>query len=424
MVVVALGLLGWIFWPSDPQATADPAAGGPTAASPEAGPRPAQTRRARALQVDEAGSDPAVEDAQAPVLVRILLGPPDRLHRAVYMSFGAYKAHQLLPLRDEAPWPEHPASDRLQELLDAEAEEVDRAERDALAEALIEAADDPALLETPWGQLITFEASRHESRLAWCELVEDDDCMWRWKEEGDVPPERDHLGLDEDARALYEAHPDDAVGDFAALYLLGSTGSGEEGVATALEVLASTPDPLVAAQAASRLMHHGRFGEPLDRDQMELVAEAWLEMELPQRLPLALMGADFAVQRGDLSQAEVWQRRAEAAHADNCEAGHFSCDTYTRELTTTRGQLAALGGRPPSSWQEVLIVAGWACYETDPLPAGAELELQGQWAGGWAFTGWGDADPDFAACFEAEADVPPYPSAGARATVEIMTWEG
>ncbi len=419
-ILAVAGLLVSSVWPP---ATPSP----PDTPPAVAGPRPAQTHRARAIQdkaQEKKKADATDQDEQPPVTVRILLGPQDRLHRNVYMSFGAYKAHQLLPMADEAPWPDHPASDRLQELLDADADDLDRAERDALAEALIEAADDPALLASPWGTLITFEARKRESQIAWCKLVEDDDCRWRWKQEGDVPPERDHLGLDADARALLDAHPDDAVGDFAALYLLSTTDDGEEGVATALDVLASTPDPMVAAQAASRLMHHGRFGEPLDRAEMDLVAETWTGMDLPQRLPLALMGADFALQRGDLDRAWLWQQRAEAAHAANCDAGHHSCEGYASELPMTRGQIAALARQPPASWVDVLTAAGWDCHETDPLPKGAELTLQGEWADGWTFTGWGDADPAFAACFETAAEASPTPPDQARVTVEIMTWPG
>ncbi len=411
-----VGLLAVCLWPPSP-----PLPMSPEAAAEASAPRPSESRRARALQAKPDKPKVAAVDEQAPVEVRIRLGPQDRLHRSVYMSLGAHKAHQLLPAADEAPWPDHPASDRLQELLEADAEGLPRAEREALAELLIEAADDPALLASPWGQLITFEARKRESLLAWCKQVSDDECKWHWYAEGDVPPERDHLGLDADARALFEAHPDDAVGDFAALYLLAATQDEVVGVETALAVLASTPDPLVAAQAASRLMRYGRFSEPLDRTEMALVAEAWHEMTLPQRLPLALMGVDFAVQRGDLSQAAVWQGRAELVREENCEAGHFTCEAYLAELAMTRGQLAALSGEAPTSWSEVLTAAGWACHETDPLPVDTSVELEGQWADGWRFTGWGEADPAFVACFEAEADRQPVPPDQARVLVKIRT---
>lgn len=416
VVFGGLGLLTWALWPKP---TSPPAQ--ESAALPSSAPRPSQTRRARALQTKDRPTPEGQVDRQAPLSLSILLGPHDRLHRNTYQSFGAYKAHQLLPNRDEAPWPEHPATDRLQELLDADAAGLERAERDALAQALIEAADDPALMESPWGQIITLEARKRQSLLTWCEQVPHPDCRWQWEKEGDVPPERDYLGLDADARALFEAYPDQALGDFAALYLLSATQDEDEGIETAFQVLESTPDPWVAAQAATLLMRHGRFGEPFERSEMDLVAEVWDGMDLPQRLPLALMGVDFALQRGDLSQAQVWQDRAEVALAANCEAGHHSCSHYPRELIMTQGQLAALTGREASSWPEVLTAAAWACYEVAPIPLDQVFEVQGEWQGGWTFSDWGEADPDFVTCFEEEADAAPTPPDGARVALRIET---
>lgn len=385
LLLVLLALLVWPR-PIDPEAPAE--------RSEVAGPAgPAQTRRARAVRPPAPAALEPTEPSAEPELVLVSLGDGGKLMRSFQMAPG-FRPATWFPGPDEAPLPE--AAVGLQEVLALEADgrwddpARARAEDAFLAQAAQLLPLEPSLADDPWRALVALEAARRVEDLRWRDEAE----QWGPLDEH-IPervwPKRRLEDVEALADAVWRAHADDAVGEFARMYAVHarSEGGDADDLEVALELLLQTGDDLVAEAAASALPELLMAADrTLRADELAALGHVVDGMEDGvARMAVALTALDQAVRSGDLDATRRWLDAADAATDDLCRAGRPRCAMYRRERDAISGQLAHRTGRPPTTWQGALAAAAWRCHLGDaPLPDGAQLEGRGQHEGRWVWS--------------------------------------
>lgn len=354
---------------------------------PREGPTPAETSGGRRWLTTHPKSRVKVQahdrhgavaaEAGDEVLVSVAIPPEQwRLHEHVSLV-QAFDIEAVLPLADEAPWPDGEAALELELLLESP---------DADSRTFLEAAaregystDMDLDVENPWGLVIALEAERQVARARYREDVGRRRAAAGGGPFAFHPPDFDALAVfaDETA-AAWSGHP---VAEYARLYLAFAVRHEHDGGAVALDLLEDTEDPVVAEVALSQLVHH-----EIALDDRVLGQLSALRGEFPEHRPdLAILAMRSALsERRPALAAEWWQALGDDLDQSCGDVGATGYDAYYCPiLERTEAQLQALGALPPMDWRESLRAAAVSCY-FDDFPLG-NVTLVGEWKTTWVW---------------------------------------
>jgi len=394
--------------------------------------RPSDTRRAkqRRANAETAAPTPTATDGEPtpPHTLSVVLGPDEQMQRNFQMIPGFGPSHWF-PGQDEAPLPETPAADALQGILDLEGKGEWGEAHDAAVDAFLDLAEADGLLDTesfdePWHALLAMEALRREDDRNWQIEAE------KWGPTSAYIPERvwpdHHLdGLYALADDVREANRGEAVGDFATLYALHARSEGGNveipDVQMALDVLAESPDDLVAEAAVMALpaLLHGA-GVALESSDIRPIRGVFRNMEgTREKMSVAMMVLDHAVYTGNRADIAWWMDGVDDALEGLCVLDGRSCEMYSGEIDAITGQLAMASQRAPQNWQQALSATVWTCYRDGAfLEDGESLVGKAVWDGHWRWEAWSDAG-EMSACIDASPPGEPLPEAGTRVELSI-----
>ena len=391
----------------------------------ESGPTPMSSLQARMIGTTKSAAKPATaddeedeeneEDESAHASLVIVALRSTELGIRIFPKTVTLDPAQFWPLPDEAPFPEGPIADGLQELL---LDEPTLSERDWLidAEASGVLEVDPA--DDPWAAVLALEVERRRARQDWDDAYADaastlppGHMVAQRKLVG--PPEVD--AVIDLADALITAAPDAPTAEYGRLYLLNALQSAGgaahllEARTLALDMLRNTDDALVAGQAVSLLTKMPRT-EPMpldDLDALDTLVSSFPEaMADPQIMAYAL---DQALRHDDIARAESWVERLEHALAQNCDANSsdLQCITHQDSLIEVLGVLGVRDPTDSTSWQETVELASYLCANTYS-PGSYAVSAAGRWDGTWDWD-W-DEPSAFTDCVEHEVDSGPMPT--------------
>lgn len=407
VLAVTLGL-SWLFT-MDTEATAAPALG--------AGPTPGSSARAQAASRPVSGTPlDALDDEEelvehVPSTLVVVSLRASETGVPILFKTAELQPETYWPLPGEAPLPDGPIGDGLQELL---SDESSLSERDwlddAVASGLLEV--DPA--EDPWAGVLALEVERRLARQAWDDRYAD---ALRDLEPGRMLSQRALVGrpdvaaVVELADELIDAVPDSAAAEYGRLYLLDalqSAGAAGEARELALDMLRHTDDALVAGQAVALLAKASTDHLiPLaDLDALEALTASF-----PESIPssnVAAYALDQALRRGDEKRAQDWTAYLEDILARHCTPGRhdIECITHRDSLTEALGMLRLRDPADARTWQEGLELAAFMCSDTHE-PASRRVEGDARWDGTWSWT-W-RRPSGFTRCIEQEVDAAPVP---------------
>jgi len=448
LVLVAVLLAWWLLR----DGAVEPAAPEVVTAAPVPG--PSGTRRARVVRQRAAAPPPVDDDDDdddEPYRLSVTLGDPAVRIREWLDDRILLRPDHFWPALDEAPLPDGEASRLYQELLDhASLPKAERtfsgAEHRARRRRFVELATAEGLTVEqadpdgdPWAGLLALARERQARLLRYREAWD----AWRQDPQGGRP-RIDYAPMAQLARAIVETHPDDAVSDYAALYLLDAVkdhrsvlASPDEATEVARWLLATSSDRLVRDNAVTMLALIHPMHMP-DDGALELIRRELAGTAEPAvALSLVEFQVDAAFHRGDHERASGLLDELERRGEELCtrRPAHRACAVLEMEIATSRGQLRALRGEGPEGWREAITAAAWRCHEREPLDLPEEVRRKavdmqvamralGRRAGnGWTWSGWEPGRDDFTACLERESAELPPPPEPRDVALEVYRWQ-
>lgn len=370
------------------------------------------------------GGEVGTSPESHPEFLTVRVGRGDRIHRTLVYQ-PEFAPSDWFPMPDEAPLPDTPATEALQQLLDFQAREgrsLKDQEVRAQAEEVVHLAHDEGLLplerlaadDDPWVTLVGLEMARLE---AWTSLAQDQS----------VPPA--DLIFTELADRLASRSEQTALADYGRLYALEARlyRSGESRSEEAAAVVSST----LLQTADSRVIAHALLSVPilavdgdlrLPPELIESTVDAVARIEHPhERWAASLVMAEQALIHNSEEGVRQWMALAKDSTESVVDIDspfvEFLQESINRETPKIGAQLADLTGQAHSDWRGSIAASVWDCHRAQPANEShiAKVHYDGSWT-------WDQFEPagSFASCVMSAVPDQPVPSVGTEITLRVQ----